>query len=178
MRRYFGLLIVSISIVACMESPAISEEYLDRIRDGGYDAIFVTKILSASTVAADKGGDCYYNYESTITQLIQGAMREKRFAFSSRLRLTVGDQYLTYFSEEDARLHRFGGQEDNACERRFSGYLLLYNELHHIDRVWNGEKFVTGVKFNDVWAEISPAHELGPDLKLADFAYVRDRLKK
>ena len=165
-------------LAASCAAQAGDPSYLDRVRDSGYDSIFVTRIVSAAMVPDEFGNDCYYTYESQIAMPVRGKAPPEHFRFSFRSGLQVGGKYLVYFSAEDAKLPRIGKEPPSPCQKSVSGYVLVYNEVHKVDQLWNGKDWVDVVQLDNGLERVPAEHEMDKTSRFADLNYVVGELRK
>lgn len=170
------LAIASLFIGIASSGSVEAGDYFAHVKTA-YESVFTGHILSANTVSTADGTFCFFKYAAETEQVIRGPARPTQFSFYSQLGLTVGDGYLFFFSPRDAREHRIdpstpANAPGGECYRQLNGDLLLYNEIHHIERVWTGKALVTAVKFNDAAAEVDAKFEVPKTEQLVDIDYV------
>jgi hypothetical protein len=176
--------ILLLTLLFCLHDlGAAAEGYLDKVRNAGYNSIFVAKILSAETVITrENGSDCYYKYKSVITRSIQGRMVSVSFDFSSDQGLTVGSQYVLLFSKKDDLLHRVRNYgEETQCEKEMTGYYLLHYEIHKVDQLDDGKRLLFYVHFSDVLADLSDVpsqYEMNKDALYIQLDYAAGRMAR
>ncbi len=109
--------------------------------------------------------------------------KQKRFDFLSEAGLTVGQEYLVYFSKEDAKIHRYAAypvntKESLSCDVQIRGYLLMYNELHPVQEIWNGKHLIRAVNFNDAWANDVKGPGFNKTTHFVELDYIEGELSK
>lgn len=166
-------------LLTCLGSGvAMSADYLDGVKDD-YDKILVVKIMSAATIFSKESGVCFYSYTARVVEKLRGSFSSPEFKFSADGGLSVGDDYLIYLSEEDAKKYRRLDDENHkSCEKKIYGFYLLYNEIHLIKNVWDEKKYDKFVRFSDPWAKFDDDHSKDETNRLTDFDYVKERLLK
>jgi hypothetical protein len=179
-----GLITLVLSLPVLADS---GESYSNDVRRN-YPLIFVTRIVSAKAVTVD-GTACVFKYDSEVQEGVRGSFRTRHLPFESELGLTVGDDYLVYFSEPDAKRLRHGpisplDKVGRRCDQLISSYLLRdkasyllrYNELHHVKEIWDGKRLVRTVEFSDAFADFGTEHTIDKTAHLINFDYVKAQL--
>jgi hypothetical protein len=171
-----------VGVILFATSLSVSARSLNYFEDikSKYQTFVVIRITSASAIELPSGQDCFFKYDANVVETIRGAVDEKQLTFFSEAGLTMGGNYLMYFSAVDARKYRinneFNEQDNSFCQKNMTGLLFLNDEIHELeDRTVNG-RFVRYIRFNDPWASFIEGHSKDETVHLIDFGYVRKSL--
>jgi hypothetical protein len=181
-RKFLANLLVLSGGFAFGQAGAQDNQYLDGVRSD-YAIIFVLNVDEGNSVRTTSGNFCFYKYETEIRSTIRGRYEGTRFTFFSESKLTIGSDYLTYFSRDDAAKYRvlqsyIGTQADPACRKLMTGFLLLDTETHRIRDAWDGKELRSFVEFSDPSADLIRDHEIAKTTRLFSFDYVKAELAK
>lgn len=179
----FQIAAISIAVILVTRSSAwgLTFSYFQDVASK-YNTFIVVRVSSAETVPTPDGSTCFYKYNAHLVDIVKGDFDQKVFSFYYEEGLTVGTNYLIYFSRDEALTYRIFAtradkKEEQYCENQRTGYLFTYKELHEIVKIWPTEY----IKFDDPWAgnavDISSKYVKEKSLRLVDFGYVRQKLE-
>jgi hypothetical protein len=145
-----------------------------------FPTVVTVKITSANTKSVDDYV-CFYEYGSSVTGVLRGHHATTNFPFYSQVGLAIGEEYLIYLSEADAKLPRFAistpKERMTGCSKQISGYFFLYNEVALVKDVPKNDQLIRVVQFTDPWADYPVVQSTSEIINFVNFDYVSRQLK-